>query len=80
MFKYTTIKEFLTKEHCNMLLETLKPNVELQPGRIGITMDVDKTKRDSNISFLELEKFPKIKEKLQYLSHNYSIRRKNAYN
>jgi len=65
MFKYTTIKEFLTKEHCDILLETMKSNVELRPGRIGIDRQIDKTKRDSNISFLELQKFSQIKEKLQ---------------
>lgn len=65
MFKYTTIKEFLTKEHCDMLLETMKSNVELRPGRIGIDAQIDKTKRDSDISFISLDNFPKIKEKLQ---------------
>ena len=65
MFKYTTIKEFLTKEHCDMLLETMKSNAELQPGRIGIDSQIDKTKRESNILFFELKSFPQIKEKLQ---------------
>ena len=65
MFKYTTIKEFLTKEHCNILLEKMKSNVELQPGRIGVDSQIDKTKRDSNILFFELKSFPQIKEKLQ---------------
>jgi predicted 2-oxoglutarate/Fe(II)-dependent dioxygenase YbiX len=65
MFKYTTIKEFLTKEHCNILLETMKSNAELCPGRMGIDSHIDKTKRDSNILFFELKSFPQIKEKLQ---------------
>ena len=65
MFKYTTIKEFLTKEHCNILLETMKSNVELHPGKIGINMDVNKTKRDSNIFFISLNNLLKIKEELQ---------------
>ena len=65
MFKYTTIKEFLTKEHCNILLETIKSNVELQPGKIGNNMDINKTKRDSNISFISLNNLSKIKEELQ---------------
>ena len=64
MFKYTTIKEFLTKEHCNMLLETIK-NTELRPGKIGTDMNIDKTKRDSNVSFVSLNNLPKIIEKLQ---------------
>jgi len=64
MFKYTTIKEFLTKEHCNMLLETIK-KTELRPGKIGTDMNIDKTKRDSNVSFVSLNNLPKIKEKLQ---------------
>jgi predicted 2-oxoglutarate/Fe(II)-dependent dioxygenase YbiX len=65
MFKYLTIKDFLTKEHCNILLETIKSNVELQPGKIATKMVYDKTKRDSNISFIPLSSLPKIKEKLQ---------------
>jgi predicted 2-oxoglutarate/Fe(II)-dependent dioxygenase YbiX len=65
MFKYTTIKEFLTKEHCDMLLKNIKSNAELQPGRIGIDSQIDKTKRDSNILFFELKSFPQIKEELQ---------------
>jgi len=65
MFKYTTIKEFLTKEHCNMLFETLKSNVKLESGKIDVDAKLDKTKRDSNISFIQLKYFPKIKEKLQ---------------
>jgi PKHD-type hydroxylase len=65
MFKYTTIKEFITKEHCNMLLETMKSNVKLIPGKIGISRDFNKTKRDSNISFIPLNSLPEIKQKLQ---------------
>ena len=65
MFKYTTIKEFLTKEHCNMLLKNIKSNIELEPGKIDIDAKIDKTKRDSNISFIQLKDFPQIKEKLQ---------------
>ena len=65
MFKYTTIKEFLTKEHCNILLQKIKSNIELEPARIGFVMNINKTKRDSNISFISLDNFPQIKEKLQ---------------
>jgi predicted 2-oxoglutarate/Fe(II)-dependent dioxygenase YbiX len=65
MFKYLTIKDFLTKEHCKVLLETMKSDIELQPGKIGTTMVYNKTQRDSNISFIPLSRLPEIKEKLQ---------------
>ena len=65
MFKYITIKEFLTKEDCNILLENMKLNVELQPGVVSKDLRIDKTKRDSNVSFFDLKRFTQLKEKLQ---------------
>ena len=65
MFKYTTIKNFITKEHCSILLETIKSGVKLMPAKIGTIVDFNKAKRDSNISFIPLDSLPEIKQELQ---------------
>jgi Rps23 Pro-64 3,4-dihydroxylase Tpa1-like proline 4-hydroxylase len=74
MFKYTTIKNFLSDSECDMIMEYGSENLSLSPGLV-----VDRVKnnsRKSSVSFTNFEgKFSFIKERIsEHLNELISIK------
>jgi len=66
MFRYKVIKNFLTKEECDLIIKFSKSNLSLTKASIGGNIgNVDETVRKSKISFYKYEKeFPYLKNKI----------------
>ena len=65
MFKYLTIKNFLTEKECSEILEYSLKNLKLYDARVGMNLKINKELRKSSISFTDYnERFPYIEKKL----------------
>lgn len=65
MLRYKVVKNFLTKEECNNILEFSLSNLELKPALVGGGSLPNIESRKSNVSFFNYnEKFPHLAKKI----------------